>query len=205
MRSGCLPACRLASLSLVLLDCQIDWSSREQPSQVAPTLLCLSRCSSIHTRLSLARAAAAVDCLPTPIARHFGSSSTMSCTRLKQNLSEPQGCSTAIVFLVCPRGSNKHEVAKSGIYIYHQDASQYQERELKTRLRVEAAGDEEGIYAETMSQVVRGRRGGAFAIPNEIGLESIWSPGDEFQHTGVVILAEAIRANVLPLTTREPK
>jgi hypothetical protein len=44
-------------------------------------------------------------------------------------------------------------------------------------LRVKAAGDEEGRYAEAMSKVVDGLRGDAFIIAKEVGLEKIWSPG----------------------------
>ena len=157
----------------------------------------------------------------------------MMYTRLKQNFSEPQGHSSAVASVLYSRGGDKHEVTKSGSYIYYGDASQYHEWEFRTRLRVKAAGDEEHRYAEAMSKVVDGLRGDAFIIAKEVGLEQIWSPGtfaevDEAdredyaydedadtvhvaprrgprQDAGVDSLIEAIRASVFPLTTYEAK
>jgi hypothetical protein len=45
-------------------------------------------------------------------------------------------------------GGEKHEITKSGSYVYYGDASQYHEWEFRTRLKVKAAGDDEGRYAE---------------------------------------------------------
>ena len=156
--------------------------------------------------------------------------SAMMYTRSKNF--EPQGHSSAVASVLYSRGGDRHEVTKSGSYIYHGDASQYHEWEFRTRLRVKAAGEEEGRYAEAMSKVVGGLRGDAFIIAKEVGLERIWSPGtfaevepeereyelDEDEETvhavpprgprqnaGVDILIEAIRASVFPLTTYEAK
>ena len=56
-----------------------------------------------------------------------------------------------------------------------------------------------------MSKVVHGLGGDAFTIAKDIRLESIKSPGDEFQHARADIITEAIGASVLPLTSNEAK
>ena len=156
----------------------------------------------------------------------------MMFSRPKRDFDEPQGHSSAVASVLYSRGGSNTEVTKSGSYIYHGDASQYHEWEFRTRLRVKAAGNEEGRYAEAMSKVVDGLRGDAFIVAKEVGLESLWSPGalaqdvnawDEMdgseesetthqvsangprRNAGVGILIEAIRASVFPLTTYEAK
>ena len=51
--------------------------------------------------------------------------SAMMYTRAKNF--EPQGHSSAVASVLYSRGGDKHEVTKSGSYIYHGEASQYHE------------------------------------------------------------------------------
>ena len=129
----------------------------------------------------------------------------MSYSRLKQNFNGTQGHPSAVAAVLYSRSADKHEVTKSGSYIYYGDASQYHEWEFRTRLPAKAACDKEGLYAEAMPKVVDGLRGDAFIITKEFGSEMIWFPGDEFQEAGVDILIEAIRANMFLPTTYEAK
>ena len=59
-----------------------------------------------------------------------------------------------------------------------------------------------------MSKVVDGLRGGAFIVAKEVGLDSIWYPGDADDsqtHGGVDTLIKAIKLSVFPMTTHEAK
>ena len=129
----------------------------------------------------------------------------MAYTRLQQNFSEPRGNSSAVASVLFTRGGDRHEVTKSGSYIYHGDAGQFHEWEFRTRLRVKAAGNDEGRYAEAMSKVVDGLRGDAFIIAKEVGLDNIWEIGDDHYPAGVDTLIDAIKLSVFPLTTYEAK
>ena len=134
----------------------------------------------------------------------------MSYSQLQQNFSEPRGNSIAVASVLFTRGGDRHEVTKSGSYIYHGDASQYHEWEFRTRLRVKAAGDGEDRYAEAMSKVVAGLRGDAFIIAKEVGLDNLYNigrGGDDFDDegeevpassAGVDALIGAIRLSVFP-------
>ena len=129
----------------------------------------------------------------------------MAHTRLQQSFSEPRGNSSAVASVLFTRGGDRHEVTKSGSYIYHGDAGQFHEWEFRTRLRVKAAGNDEGRYAEAMSKVVDGLRGDAFIIAKEVGLDNIWDMGDDHCASGVDTLIQAIKLSVFPLTTYEAK
>ena len=98
----------------------------------------------------------------------------MSYSRLQQHFNEPRGTSSAVASVLFTRGGDRHEVTKSGSYIYHGDASQYHEWEFRTRLRVKAAGRDPERYADVMSKVVDGLRGDAFIIAKEVGLDRLW-------------------------------
>ena len=89
---------------------------------------------------------------------------------MKQNFIEPLGHCSAVASVLCSRGAGKHEVTKSGNYIYYGDASRYHEWEFRARLRVKAAGYEEGRCAEAMLKVVGRLRGDLFFIAEEVGL-----------------------------------
>ena len=137
----------------------------------------------------------------------------MSYSRLQQNFNEPRGQSSAVASVLFSRGGDKHEVTKSGSYIYSGEAANYHEWEFRTRLRVKAAGDTDDKYAEAMSKVVDGLRGDAFIVAKEVGLNKIWDPGeytevDGLQVTheaGVDVLINAIKLSVFPQTTYEAK
>ena len=130
----------------------------------------------------------------------------MSYSRLHQNFNEPRGHSSAVASVLYSRGAGNHQVTKSGSYIYSGDASNYHEWEFRTRLRVKASGDDPGRYAEAMSKVVDGLRGDAFIVAKEVGLDSIWYPGDADDSQsggGVDTLIGAIKLSVFPMTTHE--
>lgn len=132
----------------------------------------------------------------------------MSYSRLHQNFNEPRGHSSAVASVLYSRGADNHQVTKSGSYIYSGDASNYHEWEFRTRLRVKASGDDPGRYAEAMSKVVDGLRGDAFIVAKEVGLDSIWYPGDADDSQsggGVDTLIGAIKLSVFPMTTHEAK
>ena len=75
---------------------------------------------------------------------------------------EPMGTSSAVTSVLHTGGMrNNIEVTKAGSYIYRGDASNFHEWEFRTRLRLKAAGDDEGRYAEQMSKVVDGLQGDA--------------------------------------------
>ena len=101
----------------------------------------------------------------------------MMFSRQKRDFDERQGHSSAVASVLYSKGGGNTEVTKSGNYIYHGDASTYHEWVFRTRLRVKAAGNEEGRYAEAISKVIDGLRGDAFSVAKEVGLESLWSPG----------------------------
>ena len=60
-----------------------------------------------------------------------------------------------------------------------------------------------------MSKIVDGRRGQAFTIAQEVGLERLWCNGEtrdgHLTDAGVDLLIDAMRAAVFPLTTHEAK
>ena len=107
---------------------------------------------------------------------------------------DDKGHSSAVASVLYSRGPDKHEVTKSGSYIYDGAASTFHEWEFRTRLRVKAAGDEDVKYAEAMSKVVDGLRGDAFIVAKELGLEKIWNPGDVDSEAGVDVLIKAVKA-----------
>ena len=74
---------------------------------------------------------------------------------------DDKGHSSAVASVLYSRGPDRHEVTKSGSYIYDGSASTFHEWEFRTRLRVKASGDDEVKYAEAMSKVVDGLRGDA--------------------------------------------
>ena len=120
----------------------------------------------------------------------------MSYSKVHNNFSEPRGQSSAVASVLFTRGADKHEVTKSGSYIYYGDASAYHEWEFRIRLRVKAAGTDEERYAEAMSKVVDGLRGDAFIVAKEVGLDSLWEPGDAFADAGVDKLITALKQSV---------
>ena len=101
----------------------------------------------------------------------------MSYSRLTQNFTEPRGTSSAVASVLFSRGVDRHEVTKSGSYIYHGDAASFHEWEFRTRLRVKTAGIDPERYADAMSKVVDGLRGDAFIIAKEVGLDRLWFVG----------------------------
>ena len=107
--------------------------------------------------------------------------------------------------LLFSRGTDKHEITKSGSYIYENQASNYHEWEFRTKLKMKAAGQEQDRYAEAMSKVLDGLRGESFIVAKELGLEKLCTPGDEFADPGVDVLIEAIKLSVFPQTTFEAK
>jgi hypothetical protein len=143
----------------------------------------------------------------------------MSYSKLHQNFNEPRGTSSAVSSVLFSRGGDRHEVTKSGSYIYHGDAAQYHEWEFRTRLKVRAAGIDDERYAEAMSKVIDGLRGDAFIIAKEVGLDNLWytgyyeagtdADGNDYPEgtgkAGVDVLIGAIRVSVFPLTTYEAK
>ena len=125
---------------------------------------------------------------------------------------EPMGTSSAVTSVLHTGGMrNNIEVTKAGSYIYRGDASNFHEWEFRTRLRLKAAGDDEGRYAEQMSKVVDGLQGDAFTTARELGLEKLWqsgreeTDGEEAVEPGVDLLIKAIKQVVFPLTTYEAK
>ena len=160
---------------------------QRQPWQAAPPLALPSDClvPRATTRDCLFLEQPQGDCLLPEQSRvafqapanQFCEFTAMMFSRQKRAFDEPQGHSSAVASVLYSRGGGNTEVTKSGSYIYHGDASQYHQWEFRTRLRVKAAGNEEGRYAEAMSKVVDGLRGDAFIVAKEVGLESLCSPG----------------------------
>ena len=121
---------------------------------------------------------------------------------------EPMGTSSAVTSVLHTGGMrNNIEVTKAGSYIYRGDASNFHEWEFRTRLRLKAAGDDEGRYAEQMSKVVDGLQGDVLTAAREVGLEKLRQPGraatekEEAVEPGIDILMKAIKAAVFPSTT----
>ena len=124
---------------------------------------------------------------------------------------DDRGHSSAVASVLFTRGSDRCETTKSGSYIYDGSPSHYHEWEFRTRRRVRAAGTrDEEKYAEAMSKVVDGLRGDAFVVAKEIGLDQLWSCGDNsLEHDpvkpGVDVLIDAIKKEVFPQTAHEAK
>ena len=121
---------------------------------------------------------------------------------------EPMGTSSAVTSVLHTGGmKNNIEVTKAGSYIYRGDASNFHEWEFRTRLRLKAAGDDEGRYAEQMSKVVDGLQEDVLTAAREVGLEKLRQPGraateeEEAVEPGIDILMKAIKAAVFPPTT----
>ena len=102
----------------------------------------------------------------------------MSYSKLHQNFGEPRGTSSAVASVLFTRGGDRHEVTKSGSYIYNGDAANFHEWEFRTRLRVKTGGTDPERYADVMSKVVDGLRGDAFIIAKEVGLDRRWYAGN---------------------------
>ena len=117
----------------------------------------------------------------------------MAYSTLKHSFNEPKGQSSAVASLLFSRGGERHDVTKSGSYIYTGEAGTYHEWEFRTRLKVIAAGDDPDKYAEAMAKVVEGLRGEAFIVAKEIGSAKICDVGnaDMEIEAGVDVLINA--------------
>ena len=131
----------------------------------------------------------------------------MAHSTLKHSFNEPKGQSSAVASLLYSRGGERHDVTKSGSYIYTGDAGTYHEWEFRTRLKIKAAGDDPDRYAEAMSKVVEGLRGEAFIVAKELGSAKICDVGNEEMdlEPGVEVLINALKRSVFPQTTHEAK
>ena len=119
---------------------------------------------------------------------------------------EQRGLSSAVSSLLFSRGVDKHQVTKSGSYIYENAASEYHEWEFRTMLKMRGISkDDNERYAEGMSKVLEGLRGESFVVAKEIGIDRLCHPGDEYQDAGVDVLVAAIKLSVFPQTTFEAK
>ena len=131
----------------------------------------------------------------------------MAYSTLKHSFNEPKGQSSAVASLLFSRGGERHDVTKSGSYVYTGEAGTYHEWEFRTRLKVIAAGDDPDKYAEAMAKVVEGLRGEAFVVAKEIGSAKICDVGnaDMEIEAGVDVLINALKHAVFPQTTHEAK
>ena len=99
--------------------------------------------------------------------------------------------------------SDNTRETKSGSYIYQGDAASFHEWEFRTLLRVK--GKKGDGYLESASKVVDGLRADAFTVAREVGLDTLYKPGSDTEKSGIVLLVEAMKAAVFPLTTHEAK
>ena len=131
----------------------------------------------------------------------------MAYSRLSNPLTEQRGQSSAVTSVLFDRGTaDGLQETKSGGYVYKGDASHYHEWEFRTRLRLQGKNDQ--WYAQAMSAVVDGLRGEAFITAQELGLNALMQPADEFAEglpSGLELLVKAMKLAVFPLTTHEAK
>ena len=140
---------------------------------------------------------------PTPL---VCLSSKMAFSRFQRGNGENKGHSSAVASVLYDKGGdNRVEITKGGSYVYWGTPADFYEWEFRTRLRAKAAGNDEGRYAEMMGKIIEGLRGEAFIVAKELGLEALWTEGDDFANAGVETLIKPIKASVFPNTTHEAK